>query len=479
MILLVGCSKQPLLELTPTVETAHTIIQTAIVPSATPQPDEPTPTLQPAPRLTEYSLDVVFDYTMQHLSVDETVLYTNNSPVPISQMQFMVDANLFPSCFSLESLVIGDGVSVTNYAVNSNTLTIPLPAPLAPGEQVRLLIKFTLILPFSQDYTSRPVPFGYTARQTNLVDWYPTLPPFDEVNGWQINPPGYYGETNVYDLANYSVNIHIINPPADLIIAASSLPEINEGNYHYRYENARNFVWSASPLYVVSQQQVGNTVVLNYSFPFNPTANQQALRDTAQALELGNRLFTPYPRQSLSVVEADFLDGMEYDGLFFLSRGFYNNDVVPPRAYITIIAAHETAHQWFYASIGNDQAHEPWLDESLATYFERLYYEEYYPGDLAWWWATRIHYFNPTGFINRSLYDYPDYSSYRNAVYLNGALFFEELRTAMGDDAFLAFLKDYTMKYQDKVSTSKEFLTLLSSHATKDLSPVLDQFLQP
>ena len=29
---------------------------------------------------------------------------------------------------------------------------------------------------------------------------------------------------------------------------------------------------------------------------------------------------------------------------------------------------HETAHQWFYSLVGNDQARDPWLDESLTQW---------------------------------------------------------------------------------------------------------------
>ena len=29
---------------------------------------------------------------------------------------------------------------------------------------------------------------------------------------------------------------------------------------------------------------------------------------------------------------------------------------------------HETAHQWFYSLVGDDQARDPWLDESLAEW---------------------------------------------------------------------------------------------------------------
>jgi aminopeptidase N len=36
------------------------------------------------------------------------------------------------------------------------------------------------------------------------------------------------------------------------------------------------------------------------------------------------------------------------------------------------VAVHETAHQWFYAMVGDSQALHPWLDEAFATYSEQL-----------------------------------------------------------------------------------------------------------
>ena len=36
------------------------------------------------------------------------------------------------------------------------------------------------------------------------------------------------------------------------------------------------------------------------------------------------------------------------------------------------LAAHELAHQWFYALVGNDQARDPWLDEAFATYSQAV-----------------------------------------------------------------------------------------------------------
>jgi aminopeptidase N len=34
------------------------------------------------------------------------------------------------------------------------------------------------------------------------------------------------------------------------------------------------------------------------------------------------------------------------------------------------VVAHEIAHQWWYGLVGDDQYHDPWLDESFASYME-------------------------------------------------------------------------------------------------------------
>ena len=35
-----------------------------------------------------------------------------------------------------------------------------------------------------------------------------------------------------------------------------------------------------------------------------------------------------------------------------------------------MLIPHETAHNWFYSLVGNDQARDPWLSEGLATWAE-------------------------------------------------------------------------------------------------------------
>jgi aminopeptidase N len=185
-------------------------------------------------------------------------------------------------------------------------------------------------------------------------------------------------------------------------------------------------------------------------------------------------------------VEADFLDGMEYEGLFFLSHGFYDLYDGTPGGYLTFIAAHETAHQWWYGLVGNDQALEPWLDEAMCTYMEHVFYENVYPdystaagqSMLDWWWYYRVNFYEPAGFIDRSVYDFKQFRPYRDAIYLNGAKFFEALRIKIGDDAFFAFLGDYAGQYQHKIATAADFFSVLHAHTDKDLNELLGKYFQ-
>lgn len=146
------------------------------------------------------------------------------------------------------------------------------------------------------------------------------------------------------------------------------------------------------------------------------------------------------------------------------------------------IAAHEAAHQWWYGLVGNDQALEPWLDEALCTYSERIYYEHVAPEALPWWWTYRIDFYQPSGWINGSIYDYtafPNaYEAYRNAVYLNGAKFLEEIRQAIGDEAFFSFLRIYAESYRHQIATGQDFFELLRSVSSQDLEPLVTKFFR-
>jgi hypothetical protein len=428
-----------------------------------------------------YSLQAQLDYWGHTLSVSESITYTNNSPEVLTELQLDVEPNRWAGGFVLESMTWGDGSVVSEYALTGNRLVIPLRQALQPAEWLMLHIEYELGLPAIPlpDEVSRPVPYGYTNRQTNLVDWYPYVPPYRAGEGWLLHSAGSFGEHQVYDMADFDVQIVLAQPVEGLVFAASAPAEQSAESYRYHLAAARNFALSASHVYVVNSRQVGDVSVMTYTFPFDTQAGEQVLVDSSEALRLYSELFGAYPYPSLSIVEADFLDGMEYNSLFFLSRGFYNLYNDSPKGYLTAIAAHETAHQWWYAQVGNDQALEPWLDEAMCTYSERIFYENVYPELLDWWWAFRVDYYQPSGVIDGAIYDYDSFRAYRDSVYLHGAQFFEELRSTVGDEVFLVFLHDYADRLADQQATAGDFFEILQEHTSADLDALRSEYFSP
>jgi hypothetical protein len=472
----------------------------APTPTRTPVPATPTPTEaptatlapasvsgQPDPKVldarTHYKLDVEFSYNERYGKVNEEITYTNRSGDAIPELRLMVELYAYKGLFSFTGLWWEDGSKIENSTWENIQVVIPLRQALMPGETIKLRATYEFRLPSQSSITGeRPLPIGYTGRQANLVDWYPFVPPYRSGQGWLAHPPAYYGEHLVYDMSDYEVNLRLTDERKDLTVAASAPVEKDGDWLRYRRDNTRTFALSVGNEYSTETAKVGNITVTSYFFPLNVVAGKQALKTTVEALELYQKLFGPYPHDTLAVVEADFYDGMEYDGLYFLSRAFYNTYTGKPEEYLVAIAAHETAHQWWFALVGNDQANEPWLDESLSTYTEYLYYEHYSPKSLDWWWYYRVNYYHPSGWVDTSVYNpkgtLQTYQDYRNAVYLNGAHFFADLRKTIGDEAFFAFLKDYATQYAGQIALGRDFFALLSQHTQADLGPLLSQYFE-
>ena len=445
------------------------IVSATIVPSTTPEAEV-------LPN-TQYSLNAVINYGGHYLAVEEHIHYVNRSPDALPDLLLMVEPLNYQGVFQLKGITWEDDQPVENYSIDGAQLHLPLHQPLTPGESLDFSLTYELFLPFPVPSSeTRPVPFGYTNRQMNLVDWYPFVPPYIPGEGWLAHKPGYFGEHLVYDIADFKVAIQISDARSDLIIAASAPAEVDGDWFRYHHKNARNFAWSVSHEFEVYTTTVDNVTIHSYTFPFHSEAGEAVLKTTAEALTLYNDLYGTYPRNMLSVVEADFLDGMEYDGLYFLSHGFYNLYQGTPGEYLIAIAAHETAHQWFYALVGNDQAFEPWLDEALCTYNERLFYEHYYPEALDWWWSYRINYYDPKGWVDGSIYNPDGYRAYRDAVYLNGALFLEDLRDLIGDESFFQFLPDYVNRKSYTNTSADDFFDILNHHTQSNISPLLEEY---
>jgi hypothetical protein len=443
------------------------------------------PSLEPAPqdRNLINQITAELDYFNKMVMVDQLISIPQPSALELDELVISVPPNFWPNTFVLEELTWNGSKLDAGYNLDGVLLTITLPDLWQPGQIGYLGVSYRLELPpqkLREDIGYGPFPFGYTDLQINLVDWYLQVPPYQEDEGWIVHQPWLFGEYLVYPLTDFDVTL-VVNDPA-LITAASTTGEKNGGQLSYQLENARNFAFSVSPHYQVSEVDVNGTMIYSYIFPFYSIPGQAALEATREAVDLYSSLFGPYHQDSLSLVQADFNHGMEYEGLFFLNKSFFDTYNGSQESYLTAIAVHETAHQWWYGKVGNDQALEPWLDEALCTYSELLYYENLYPDAVNWWWETRVDYFNPTGVIDRSIYDFKEYTdqylAYRDATYLQGAKFLVRLRETLGEEEMEIFLREYANQHEKQIASKDDFFSLLGDYIEDSDLDWLDEYFR-
>jgi hypothetical protein len=484
ILLLISCSSP--------IPTAIPPTATSIPPTETESPTEtPLPTktpteppLLPALERPQYGIDLQLNYTTKAAAVNQTITYPNRTGETLTSLVLAVQPNLWNGGFSLQSLAV-DELPIANYQLEnlSQRLEIPLLRPLPPGGTVTLTMTYSLILPQMQAYSNpneiRPQIYGYSERQLNLVDWYPFVVPYQPGEGWILHNPWFYGEHLVYDTADFDVTVTFTDGSKPQI--ASSGAEVasgSAGSRRFKLEAGRTFALSVSTLYKVAQRQVGDVTVFAYYFAFYDAPGEAMLQTTVEALQVFTQKFGPYRHKTMTAVQGDFNDGMEYSAFYFISRDYFNLYDNTPKNYLVIIAAHETAHQWWFDAVADDQALEPWLDETLATYSERIYYENVHPDLVDWWWGYRYFEFQKAGFVDTPIYEGGGQRPYWDKTYLTGARFMEDLRQRVGDEIFFAFLKDYYNQFAGKRATAADFFRVFRENSAADISDLMAKYFQ-
>jgi hypothetical protein len=444
-----------------------------------------TPTPDPASLLPDprYALRVTLDYRRKRLAVEETILYPNATGETLRDLVLAVMPNYWPSVFKLTKLEV-DQLPVTNYQLQGQKLTIPLASPLPPEATVELHLAYSLVLPQIESELNtkeiRPQFFGYTEKQMNLVNWYPFIVPRD-AKKWLLHDPWYFGEHLVYDVADFEVNIKHAEEGIRPTFAASAAGEPNGEWTRFILDDARAFAFSASTEFKRSVTNAGNVFIYSYYFPLNESPGKAAADAAADAVETFAQRFGPYPHPTLTIVMSDFNDGAEFSAFFFLPNSAYRSYNSTRANLLTYLSAHETAHQWWFEQVANDQYLEPWLDEALCAYSERIFYEKTDSPLLEWWWSARVEVHTPHGYVDIPLdtpFEKDMYRQYVNAVYLRGAKFLDDLRTRMGDEAFFAFLQDYLNQFNGQRATADDFFTLLRQHTDADISDLMNEYFQ-
>ncbi|MFF2042715.1 M1 family metallopeptidase [Kitasatospora sp. NPDC058170] len=408
------------------------------------------------PAAAAYTVDLTGGASGDDWSGHERVSFDNVSTEPLHEVVLRLWGNAHGGCsapaVSVTRLVGGaeDGLSV-----GCTALRIALPTPLGPGGRHTIGFDVTMRAPERTDSADR---FGRHGAYSYFGNALPVLAVRD-TTGWHLDPFTDTGESFYALAADFTV---VLDHPAALGVPATGRSSDTPGATGRTVTTAtarqvRDFAWAAGPFDTVSGVSAGGVTINVHRTAGVGAADAQAMLATAgSALDAHSRAFGAYPYPELDAVLDDDLwfSGMEYPG-FVLDR-------VKATALV-----HEVAHQWWYGIVGDDQYHQPWLDESFAEYATDLALGR----DGAGCWST-VAWVSPRERITNGMAYWDDHPErYETVVYDYGACALHELRRLIGTDTMTRLLHGYAREHWYGVSSTPAFKAAAQGATAEDLTP--------
>ncbi len=425
--------------------------------------------LQPDRPPLRYTLEADVDFTNAYVTALQRTVWRNVTSATLNEIVFNVTPARYRAFKLLACAVDGQPCAP---ALSGVVMEVPLPRSLPPGETVTIDLRYFLDVPEPGNLR-----FGKAGGILALGNWYPTLAVYREgrlvgpgrTAGWDRHPYTDVGDAFYTEAADYDVTVRT-NVPVVTAHTGRPDPAFAGGELSARYvgSSLRDFALAFSDRYEVTSTEVNGTTIAVFAPAGHARGAETALQAAAATLRFMEANVGPYAWSALHIAEtANFpqsWDGQEYSGLTFISAHHMANPG-PPGSYLWYLVAHEVVHQWFYAAVGNDQLYDPWLDEAPATQLAWLTLRSVSPGAYtsAWetlkarWSAGRAAYGDRS--VGTGIYDYTtaNESAYFAVVYRKGALFLDEVRLALGDDAYFAMLREYYATYLYRVAMPADF----------------------
>ncbi len=454
-------------------------------------PDEPppyapadealVPGLEDLGPLPQYHLSLALDAAQHRLVGRQQVTVPNRSGIDLDEIVFRLYPNLptYGGRMGIGPVWVNGERGTSSLRADDTSLAIPLPRPLGPEYSVTISMTFDIEIP---QRSGGYVLFGQSQGVWSLPDAYPLLAVHDG-SAWHEDIAPAYSDAVFAEVAFYDVTLTL---PPTLTLAATGALQSDTPNaegqrvYHIVGGPLREFTWLVSPDYVVAETTAHGTVLRSFYLPGDEAAGQATLNIAAAALRIYSDTFGPYPFAEMMVVEAPLsYFGMEYPGLNLMGVDLYREH----RAELEDRLAHEIAHQWWYAQVGNDQINTPWLDEGLAEYSMAIYYREVY-GQARVNTLINQRWLVPYQVLVEdeldAIVNQPAAALggvYEVIVYGKAALFFDALRQKVGDETLTAILRGYVDCCRWKIATPYDFLRVAESVSGQDLDALYNHWI--
>jgi len=396
---------------------------------------------------TSLSLDAVYrshltlHWTNRSIWVDSTAIVTNTSGVEIDRVELNTIAARLGG-IRLRAVTV-DGVAV-RASVTGQTIVVQLGGVLPVGATTKIRVRFSARL--QDDAGGSHWLFARVGPIADIYRWLPWVTrrvTFDRPN---------LGDPFVTP-TSHDVRVTITTDRRLDLATTGELVSTSANGLTtvFQATDVRDFTVTASSNYETRQRVVGATTVRVWFRPGTPGAAWlDAATNAFAALEarVGS-----YGYPTFDVVESAGGPGMESPGLIWIPG---NTAAVNLR----YIVAHETAHQWFYGIVGNDQVREPFTDEATSDFVARSV--------LGIHRGSRC----PTARLDRSIYDYSA-RCYYETVYIQGGNLLDDARQLMGEETFWMALRRYVEDNRHKVTSTATLLRTLDDATPLDLAGLL------
>lgn len=419
-------------------------------------------------------------------------------------------------------------VETTELIQDISVLRVNLAKPIQPGENITFEIPFKTY--FDSGSLRRRMKTFQSGDFTHYdgVHWYPRICVYDRKFGWDTDQhlgKEFYGDFGTFEVALTFASNYIVEATGYLENESEMLPKslrdrldirnfagkpweseastiipYNEGDkktWKYYAINVHDFAFTADPNY-----RIGEAMAIVDGKPVRCIALaqeghaafwQSAAQYTAKIIETFSNDFGPYiwPK----IIVADARDGMEYP-MLTLDGGY-------DPAYRDLFM-HEVAHQWYFGMVGNNETYRASLDEGFSQF-------------LTGWGCTkidgkyRINFPETNRYVakyrkqdeilmSEVYYTYIDDASrsrdmslnthsdmfnsalghgggYRQ-VYYKTAVMLYNLQYVLGDDLFLAAMRNYTDEWKLCHPYFDDFRHSIINFTNVDLNWFFDQWLE-
>lgn len=279
--------------------------------------------------------------------------------VSLNQLDFRYGKSLG----NIDSLEFKSGGKILTLMVSDNQPDVgvlQLNEPLLPGQSIQIQTPFRVKLP---EMYSRS---GYTGSFYSVTQWYPKFAVYQQ-GDWQSMSYLEQGEF-FSDFADYKVKITL---PSAYTLAATGYQhgQIDttqaKVTYDIQTSDIHDFAWYASRKFITEQEVItlssGKKVTVQ-AYVHTAEIIPDILRYASETVKYMSDNLGEYPYDVCTVVEgvAGLGNGMEYPTICNIEGGATLREEV----------VHEVIHNWWYGILANNERKEPFLDESMTSYYE-------------------------------------------------------------------------------------------------------------